>query len=94
MAVNCAVYKSGRKPDYYLYLRRDAGQEDDLSSIPETLSSLLGELEFVMELELSEARKLAQADVVEVMRALHESGFYLQTPPKYETVNYIENSKL
>ena len=94
MVLSCAVYKSEKKSDYYLYLRRDEGLEDDFSCLPETLSKLLGRLEFVMELELSEARKLAQADVKEVIETLQNRGFYLQTPPKHEKVNFIENSKL
>ena len=94
MVLSCAVFKSEKKSDYYLYLRRDEGQEDDFSCIPETLSKLLGNLEFVMELELSETRKLAQADVIEVIERIQEQGFYLQTPPKHEKINFIENSKL
>jgi len=91
---NCAIYKSDRKTDYYLYLRRETEQEIDFSCIPETLTNLLGKLEYVMDLELCESRKLAQAEVKEVIESLQESGFYLQTPPKYERVNFIENSKL
>ncbi len=92
--MNCAIYKSNKKADYYLYLRRDAEQKEDFSCLPDTLSSLLGKLDFVMALELSNARKLAQADVDEVIASLQENGFYLQTPPRHEIINFIENSKL
>jgi len=92
--MNCAIYKSGKKPDYYLYVERVAGKEDDFSYVPATLTTLLGVLDFVMEIELSEARRLAQADVLEVMESLQKNGFYLQTPPRHEKINFIENSKL
>ncbi len=92
--MNCAVYKSEKKSDYYVYLKRVDDEAVDFSCIPEVLDKLLGNLEFVMDLELSEARKLAQADVTEVIASLREEGFYLQTPPKHEVINFIENSKL
>lgn len=92
--MDCAIYKSSRKTDYYLYVERKHGQEDDFSSLPETLTKLLGELEFVMQLELSERRKLALADINEVIESLQQHGFYLQTPPRYEKINFIENSKM
>ncbi|MCF6325310.1 MAG: YcgL domain-containing protein [Gammaproteobacteria bacterium] len=92
--MNCAVYKSEKKSDYYVYLKRVDEEAVDFSCIPEALDKLLGTLEFVMDLELSEARKLAQADVTEVIASLREEGFYLQTPPKHEVINFIENSKL
>ena len=92
--MNCAVYKSEKKSDYYVYLIRVHEEAVDFSCIPDALSKLLGNLEFVMDLELSESRKLAQADVSEVIDSLQGNGFYLQTPPKHEKVNFIENSKL
>lgn len=88
--MNCAIYKSNRKQDYYLYLEC----EDDFSRVPEVLVSLLGELEFVMSLELSPVRTLAQADVNEVMKSLELEGYYLQSPPQPENNNNIKNSKL
>lgn len=94
--MNCAIYKGHKKADCYLYLRQseEAEGEVDFSCLPEALLGLLGNLEFVMTLELSSARKLAQADVDEVIAAIHENGFYLQSPPRPEMINYIENSKL
>lgn len=94
--MNCAIYKGHKKADCYLYLKQGAEteEEEDFSCLPETLLALLGNLEFVMTLELSSARKLAQADVGEVIAAIQEHGFYLQSPPRPELINYIENSKL
>ncbi len=94
--MNCVIYKGHKKADCYLYLKQaaEAEEEEDFSCLPETLLALLGNLEFVMTLELSSTRKLAQADVDEVIAAIHENGYYLQSPPRPEMINYIENSKL
>ncbi len=72
----CAVYKSLRKQDTYLYMTR----KDGFSQVPEPLLKLLGQLVHVMDLELRPERRLAQEDVVEVMRNLQESGWHLQMP--------------
>ena len=76
--MNCAIYKGSKKYDSYLYIEK----EDDFSRVPEALLKMLGELEFVMALELSAERKLAQADVNAVMAKLEDEGFYLQMPKK------------
>ena len=41
----------------------------------------MGEREFVMQLNLSPERTLAQADPDEVRNSLAEKGYYLQMPP-------------
>lgn len=74
--MNCVVYKSERRADYYLYVEKAA----DLSRVPESLLTLMGELHHVIDLRLDEQRQLAQADVQQVMRQLRESGYYLQMP--------------
>ncbi len=76
--MNCSIYKSSRKEDVYIYVEK----EGDFSRLPETLLNMMGELKFVMNLELGAGRKLAQADVVEVRAKLKEEGFYLQMPQK------------
>lgn len=55
--------------------------EDDLARVPPALLVLIGEPCFVMDLDLAERARLAQADPVEVMRQVREQGFYLQMPP-------------
>ncbi len=75
--MNCAIYKSAKKPDSYLYVER----EGDFSKVPESLLKLLGALRWVMNLELGSGRRLAQADVDKVIEHLRDSGFYLQMPP-------------
>jgi len=71
------IYKSLRKPDAYLYLR----EKDAFGIVPDSVRSPLGELSFVMSLELSPERKLARADAAVVRSNLIERGYYLQVPP-------------
>lgn len=71
------IYKSLRKPDAYLYLR----EKDAFGIVPDSVRSPLGELSFVMSLELSPERKLARADAAVVHSNLIERGYYLQVPP-------------
>ena len=78
--MQCAVYKSLKKQDTYLYL----ASKDDFSKVPESLMKLLGEPVHVMDLELSPERKLAQEDAAEVLRNLEERGWHLQMPGQEE----------
>ncbi|PZO09781.1 MAG: hypothetical protein DCF27_04015 [Lysobacteraceae bacterium] len=71
------VYKSLRKDNTYVYLRR----RDDFEVIPEAVRKPLGELVFVLEFALTGQRKLAQADPVVVRANLAAHGFHLQFPP-------------
>lgn len=73
----CSVYRSQTRPDTYLYLDGTG----DLSRVPGALRTLLGELVFVMVLELWPGRRLARADAGRVIAALDRQGYYLQTPP-------------
>ncbi|MGB0722266.1 MAG: YcgL domain-containing protein [Gammaproteobacteria bacterium] len=80
--ISCVIYKSPRKAEMYLYLR-DA---DDFSQVPEALMKSFGEPQRVMDLTLSAGRRLARADVAEVMAGLRGSGFYLQMPPTADSI--------
>jgi len=71
------VYKSLRKPDTYLYL----GKRDDFDALPPAVRAPLGELVFVLELALTEHRRLARADPAVVRANLQAHGFHLQFPP-------------
>ena len=55
--------------------------EGRLEDVPPALLEHLGEREFVMQLNLSPERTLAQADPDEVRNSLAEQGYYLQMPP-------------
>ena len=76
--MKCWIYRSIRKPDHYLYSDRP----DDLPQVPGALHAMLGPLDFVMKLELTPDRRLANADVETVLAALRAKGYYLQMPPR------------
>ncbi|MFY2763794.1 YcgL domain-containing protein [Arenimonas sp. MALMAid1274] len=71
------IYKSLRKPDTYVYLRK----RDDFAVLPEPVRAPLGELQFVMELALTPERKLARSDAAVVRGNLQSHGYFLQFPP-------------
>ncbi|MEO8010273.1 MAG: YcgL domain-containing protein [Dokdonella sp.] len=71
------VYKSVRKADTYVFLR----ESERFDVLPAALAETLGELQFVIEVELEPQRELAREDVGVVMANLTERGFHLQVPP-------------
>ncbi len=74
--MHCYIYRSARKLDTYLYLP----SKDKLKCLPEGLDKLLGQLEFVMQLDLDQIKRLENAELAEVKLRLLEDGFYLQLP--------------
>ena len=85
----CSVYKSAKKPDTYLYLP----YENDFNELPEGLTSVWGEPELVMHIDLSKRDKLALVDINELKMKLEEEGYYLQMPPSQdELARLIEQS--
>ena len=79
--MKCVIYRCRKKAEMYLYVPYRDDEEALLRDLPEGISKLTGQLDKVMELELSPQRKLARARVAEVMTALKEKGYYLQMPP-------------
>ena len=75
--MRCFVFKSLRKADTYVYL---AGRED-AHRIPEPMRGALGELKFLMELDLVPGRRLAQEDPGVVRDNLAGRGYHIQFPP-------------
>jgi uncharacterized protein YcgL (UPF0745 family) len=71
------VYKSLRKADTYVYL----ADRDDFGRIPDAVREPLGRLEFVLDVDLSEGRRLAREDIGAVRANLASRGFHLQMPP-------------
>ena len=65
----------------YLYVPYRDIEDELLNDLPVELSKLTGRLDKVMELELSTDRKLARANVEDVIASLKERGFYIQMPP-------------
>lgn len=75
--MQCTVYKSIKKFDHYLFIEI----KGNFSRVPKQLIDMLGRLEQVMELELHPERKLARANIADVIQDLSENGYYLQLPP-------------
>ena len=73
----CWIYRGARRSEMYLYLAK----KDGFHLAPEALMEQMGKLRLVMELELFPGRKLARANVDEVMKSLERKGYYLQLPP-------------
>lgn len=71
------VFKSLRTADAYVYLAAREG----FDAIPAPVRAKLEPLKFVLDVDLSPPRQLAQVDAEAVRTALIERGFYLQVPP-------------
>lgn len=76
--MHCFVYASQRKADTYLWLDR----RDNFEALPASLTLLLGDLRFVLEVELHPDRRLPHEDVDVVMQHLRTQGWHLQLPPQ------------
>lgn len=76
--MQCLVYRSNRKEDTYLMVP----SKEALDELPEGLLTVFGPPEFSFEFELTEGRKLVQANAEDVRQALETQGFYLQMPPE------------
>jgi uncharacterized protein YcgL (UPF0745 family) len=76
--MHCFVYASQRKADTYLWLDR----RDHFDVLPASLTLLLGDLRFVLEVELHAERRLPREDVQVVMQNLRTQGWHLQLPPQ------------
>ena len=74
--MKCFVFRSTRKSDTYLFL----ADKENISKLPEGLQKLLGRTEYVLELDLSKTRTLANADVDQVLTNLNTQGYYIQLP--------------
>ena len=56
----------------------------DFGELPEGLTSVWGEPELVMHIDLDKRDKLALIDINELKIKLEEDGYYLQMPPTQE----------
>ena len=74
----CNVYRSDRKAETYLYLRKDLEFED----LPEGLQQSFGPPAFVMQLAITPQKKLSRVETARVLEQLEDPGWYLQLPPK------------
>lgn len=78
----CAVYKSSKKQETYLYVPG----RDDFSKVPETLLKTFGATVFLMIMPLKKDRLLARVDIDKLRTALKTKGYYLQLPPPTENL--------
>ncbi|WP_299806838.1 YcgL domain-containing protein [uncultured Shewanella sp.] len=83
----CAVYKSLRKAESYLFVEK----RNDFERVPEALMAMFGEPQLVMMLPIEKRDHLGFADIKKVRSELKEKGFYLQLPPP--VVNLLEQHK-
>lgn len=78
--MQCHVYRSSKRDDTYVYLR----ERDAFGLLPANIAAPLGELHFVLSVELTPERKLARDDANVVRANLAARGFHIQFPPKVE----------
>ncbi|QDE31016.1 MULTISPECIES: YcgL domain-containing protein [Shewanella] len=83
----CAVYKSGRRADTYLFVKK----RDVFDEVPEQLMEMFGTPALIMVVPLSKRDHLGIADITKVKSALIEQGYYLQIPPPQ--INLLEQHK-
>ena len=67
----CAVYKSSRKLDTYLFVEK----RDVFDAVPEPLMKMFGAPKLVMMVPLSKRTELAMADIEKVKSELLSLGF-------------------
>ena len=75
-----AVYKSPKRAEMYLYVRKAEG----LSSLPSELLQVFGEPQHVMDIPLKPGRHLARVSADMLREKIESQGFYLQMPPPKE----------
>jgi uncharacterized protein YcgL (UPF0745 family) len=78
--MHCYVYRSQKREDTYVFLR----ERDAFALLPANIAGTLGELRFVLAVELTPERKLAREDANVVRANLAARGFHIQFPPKVE----------
>ena len=83
----CAVYKSIRKSQTYIFVAK----RDDFSEVPTPLLENFGPPELVSILNITENTKMAMAEAPKVIKAVTDNGFYLQLPPP--PIDYLQEHK-
>lgn len=83
----CAVYKSIRKSQTYLFVAK----REDFSAVPEPLLIQFGEPQLVSILNIKADTKLALADANKLIFSIQTDGYYLQLPPP--PINHIQEHK-
>ncbi|MFQ3176285.1 MAG: hypothetical protein ACJAYB_001955 [Psychromonas sp.] len=83
----CAVYKSIRKSQTYLFIAK----RDDFSPVPTPLLERFGPPQLISLLNINLQTKFALAEADKVLSAITDNGYYLQLPPP--PVNYLQEHK-
>ncbi len=78
--IECAVYKSQKKDETYVFIPTVT----PLSDLPDELLKVLGQAEIVMTLNLTPQKKMARGNAKEIIKSIEEQGFHLQLPVKAE----------
>jgi len=79
--MRCIIFRCSRKEEMYLYLPYSDDEETLLKELSEDLLKLTGNLDKVMELDITPERTLARAKATDVIASLEEKSYYLQMPP-------------
>ncbi|MCP4324122.1 MAG: YcgL domain-containing protein [Psychromonas sp.] len=83
----CAVYKSFRKSQTYLFIAK----RDDFEPVPDPLLTQFGPPQLVSLMNIKADSKLAMTDANTVIQAIEKDGYYLQLPPP--PVDYLNEHK-
>jgi len=74
------IYRSSKRDEAYLYIAK----KSRFDSLPEDLRTLFGRPILVLDMLLTEDKKLARADAAKVLSEIASKGFYFQMPPPKE----------
>lgn len=74
--MECQIYKGKRKQEHYLFMPAESSLED----IPEHILEMLGEIQHVMNIDITPATHLAQSKPEAILEMIEEKGFYIQLP--------------
>ena len=72
-----SVYRSSKKAETYVYVPKKEG----FNCVPDALKTIFGQPVHVMDMLLTEDKKLARVDAERVLEEMADKGFYLQMPP-------------
>lgn len=83
----CAVYKSIRKSQTYLFIAK----RDDFEPVPDPLLTQFGPPQLVSLLNIKPDTQLAMVDANSVIAAIQKDGYFLQLPPP--PVDFLKEHK-
>ncbi len=78
----CAVYKSSKRADTYLYVPK----KNDFEKVPKVLLEHFGKPLFLMSVPIHKRKSIANISTQDFISKLDKEGFYLQLPPKAENL--------